>query len=275
VQLPNGLVRQYSLTNGPGQTDHYAIAVKRADPSTGGSQALHENLRVGDLLASSAPRNNFTLRRDAEHTHLIAGGIGLTPLLAMARALHHMERPFTLHHFAADESELLFKDELQSMSGNYRTHIALDASQTATRLAELLCSPDEHQHLYLCGPAPMLQCARDTATALHWPDQNVHFEYFQNLETRDDSATFDVHLARSGMTLNVPAGQSLLSVLRKNGVALASSCEQGACGTCRVAVLDGTPDHQDVYLSDSEKARNDCLMSCVSRARSDKLTLDL
>ncbi len=275
VQLPNGLVRQYSLINGPGETDHYAIAVKREAASRGGSQALHEQLRVGDLLASSVPRNNFTLRRDAEHTHLIAGGIGLTPLLAMARALHHMGRPYTLHHFAAQDTELLFQSELQAMSGEYLCHVGLTPSQTAATMAELLATPDAHQHLYLCGPAPMLQCARDTAAACQWPEHTVHFEYFSNPEARDDSSAFEVDLARSGLSLNVPAGQSLLSVLRENGVTLPSSCEQGACGTCRVTVLDGTPDHQDVYLSESEKARGDCLMSCVSRARSQKLTLDL
>ncbi len=275
VHLPNGLVRQYSLINGPGQTDHYAIAVKLSLPSTGGSQALHEHLREGDLLATSAPRNNFTLRRDAEHTHLVAGGIGLTPLLAMARALHHMGRPYTLHHFVSQESELFFQDELQTLSGSYHAHIGLNPSQTAVRLADILASPAEHQHLYLCGPAPMLQCARTTAADLNWQDHTVHFEYFANPEERDDSSSFDVDLARSGLTLNVPAGQSLLAVLREHGVTLPSSCEQGACGTCRVAVLQGTPDHQDVYLSDAEKARGDCLMSCVSRARSNKLTLDL
>ena len=275
VHLPGGLVRQYSLINGPGQTDHYAIAVKRSEPSTGGSKALHEDIRMGDVLATSAPRNNFTLRRDAVHTHLIAGGIGLTPLLAMARALHHMGRPYTLHHFVSQETELLFQEELQDTSGSYHVHIDLNPSQTAAKLAELLSHPAEHHHLYLCGPSPMLQCARETATAFEWPDHNVHFEYFQNLEERDDSTSFDVDLARSGLSLNVPAGQSLLAALRNHGITLPSSCEQGACGTCRVTVLEGTPDHQDVYLNDLEKARGDCLMSCVSRARSDKLILDL
>ena len=275
VHLPNGLIRQYSLINGPGQTDHYAIAVKRSNDSSGGSLTLHDNVRLGDLLAISTPRNNFTLRRDAEHTHLIAGGIGLTPLLAMSRALHHMGRPYTLHHFISHESEHLFQDELQAMNEHCQIHVGLTPSETAHKLAQLLAHPGEHQHLYLCGPAPMLQCARETAVAFQWPDHNVHFEYFQNPEARDDSSAFMVELARSGLTLNVPAGQSLLAVLREQGITLPSSCEQGACGTCKVTVLDGEPEHQDVYLSDSEKARGDCLMSCVSRARSDKLTLDL
>lgn len=275
VHLPNGLVRQYSLINGPGQTDHYAIAVRCLNDSSGGSQALHETVRVGDLLATSAPRNNFTLRRDAEHTHLIAAGIGLTPLLSMARALHHSGRPFTLHHLVSNEADLIFQHELQAMHGDYHPHVGMSPTETALKLAELLAVADEHHHLYLCGPPPMLQCARETATAFGWPDRNVHFEYFTNPEERDDSSAFAVELARSGLSLAIPPGQSLLEVLRGNGIAVPSSCEQGACGTCRVAVLDGTPDHQDVYLSDVEKARGDCLMSCVSRARSPKLTLDL
>lgn len=275
VHLPNGLVRQYSLTNGPGQTDHYAIAVKCVHDSSGGSRALHDNVRVGDLIATSLPRNNFTLRRDAEHTHLIAGGIGLTPLLAMARTLHHSARPFTLHHFVADQSELIYREELQNLRGDYHGHIGMSAQQTTVKLAELLAVPNDYHQLYLCGPAPMLQTARDTATAFGWADRNVHFEYFSNPEAVDDSSAFVVELARSGLTLDIPPGRSLLEVLRENGVMLPSSCEQGACGTCRVSVLRGTPEHQDVYLSDVEKARGDCLMSCVSRARSEKLTLDL
>ncbi|ASJ76787.1 Rieske 2Fe-2S domain-containing protein [Granulosicoccus antarcticus] len=275
VHLPEGLIRQYSLINGPGQTDHYAIAVKETADSAGGSSALHHNIRVGDLLATSAPRNNFTLRRDAEHTMLLAGGIGLTPLLSMARALNKMARPFTLHYFVTTEDQIMFRDELESLHGDVQFHIGLDPQQTEQKLATLLANPPAHHHLYLCGPGPMMDCARDTASSRGWADNTVHFEYFKNLTTLDDSSSFVVELARSGLTLQVPAGESLLTTLRHNGVAVPSSCEQGSCGTCRVNVLEGEPDHQDVYLSQSEQARGDCLMSCVSRARSEKLVLDL
>ena len=275
VHLPIGLIRQYSLINAPGQTDHYAIAVKQIDNSTGGSNALHDTIKVGDLLATSAPRNNFTLRRDAEHTVLIAGGIGLTPLLSMARALDKMARAFTLHYFVGNENEIMFKNELEAMQGNVVFHTGLNPTRTEQKLATLLANPPNHHHVYLCGPGPMMNSARATASAQGWADSAIHFEYFKNTQTLNDSTGFVVELARSGLTLDIPAGESLLTTLRHNGVSMPSSCEQGACGTCRITVLDGEPDHQDVYLSQSEKARGNCLMSCVSRARSSKLVLDL
>ncbi len=275
VHLPNGVVRQYSLINGPGQTDHYAIAVKRLEDSSGGSHALHDSLKVGDVLAASIPHNNFTLRRDAEHTHLIAGGIGLTPLLSMARALDHAGLPFTLHHFVATDDEVLMREELGHMNGCVHWHVGQDTEHTRTTISRLLQTPKEHQHVYLCGPGPMLNFARTTASDNGWPDASIHFEYFKNSEVVDDTSAFSVELARSGLSLQVPAGQSLLSVLRENNVGVQSSCEQGACGTCRVEVLEGEPDHQDVYLSDTEKAQGKCMMSCVSRARSGRLVLDL
>lgn len=275
VHLPNGLIRQYSLINGPGQTDHYAIAVKQLKDSTGGSLALHTSLKIGDVLACSIPRNNFTLRRDAELTVLVAGGIGITPLLSMARALHHSQLPFVLHYFVATEQDIIYKQELDSMSGAIHFHTALSIEQTTQTLEGILKTAVENHHLYICGPAPMISSAQTIATLNHWPDGNVHFEYFKNTQTIDASSSFTVELAKSGLTLSVPAGESLLSVLRENNVAVASSCEQGACGTCRVAVIDGEPDHQDVYLSDSEKREGAYMMSCVSRAKSDKLILDL
>ena len=275
VYLPNGMIRQYSLINGPGQTDHYSIAVKHVAHSTGGSEAMHTTLKTGDVIAASPPRNNFSLRRDAQHTYLIAGGIGITPLLSMARALHQAKLPFSLHYFAAAETDVIFKPELDSLFGTVQYHIALSAEQVQTTLREQLKTSDPHHHVYLCGPAAMLSAARKIASEQGWADSHVHFEYFKNTTETHTRSSFKVDLARSGLSLSVPAGKTLLEVLRENHVAVPSSCEQGACGTCRVSVLNGIPDHQDVYLNAAEKARGDCLMSCVSRASSDALVLDL
>jgi len=275
VHLQNAMIRQYSIINGPGESDHYTIAVKKLDNSTGGSKAIHESLKVGDIVATSVPRNNFPLRRDAEHTVLVAGGIGITPLLSMARALNKARLPFSFHHFVSTESDRLFIDELQQMNALVEVHIGLDPQDTQAQLSELLKTPVEHQHVYLCGPGPMLAFARQYASENGWPDTSIHVEFFKNTEMLDDSRAFTVELARSGLSLDVPAGTSLLSVLNANNVGVPSSCEQGACGTCRVVVLEGQPDHQDVHLSDAEKAQNNCLMSCVSRACSDRLVLDL
>ena len=275
ISLPNGMINQYSLINGPGQTNHYAVAVKELPDSKGGSQALHHTVRVGDVLATSVPRNNFTLRRDAEHTLLIAGGIGITPLLSMARALHHSGLSYSLHHFVTSDSDALFKEELEAMFGTFHLHTGLDAAATCAELKLLLASPVPHHHIYLCGPEPMLSAGRQIAAEHGWNDNTIHFEYFGNAKQQDTSKAFTVELAKSGLSLDIPSGVTLLDTLMDNNISVPSSCRQGACGTCKVTVIDGEPDHQDVYLSDTDKARSDCMMSCVSRARSEKLVLDL
>ncbi|MFK7893944.1 MAG: Rieske 2Fe-2S domain-containing protein [Granulosicoccus sp.] len=275
VHLPNGLVRQYSLTNGPGQTDCYRIAVKHEAQSRGASAHIHEHLKTGDLLAISEPRNNFPLRRDALNTRLIAGGIGITPLISMAQAMSHTGQPFELHYFVQADSHVAFSDILSDYGEQVTVYVGLDASKTQDQLVSVLGNYKSATHCYVCGPAPMLDATRLIARQQHWPDEAVHFEYFSNTTSRDNEGAFEVSLARSGLTLQVPAGKTLLSVLREHGIPVPSSCEKGACGTCRITVLDGVPRHQDVYLNEVERQRADCMMSCVSRAKSSSLTLDI
>ena len=275
LHLPNGLVRQYSITNGPGEQSSYVIGVKREASSRGGSVAIHETLRVGDVVAISEPRNNFPLRRDATHTILVAGGIGVTPLLAMARALARQRLSYELHVFARSEGHLPFAAELAALGEPVRLHLGLDPAETGEALAGITASPGFARHLYICGPGPMLERARELAATAGWADEAVHFEYFRNDRPIDDSTGFVVDLARSALTLDVPAGRSLLEVLRENGVAATSSCEQGACGTCLTRVLEGVPEHQDVYLNESEKRSNTVMLTCVSRARTPRLVLDI
>lgn len=275
VHMPNGLIRQYSLVNGPGETDGFVIGVKLEPESAGGSLCMHEAVREGDVLAVSEPRNNFTLRRDATRSLLIAGGIGITPLLSMARTLDHGDLGYELHYFAQNEEQVAFRDILDGLGDRVRLHLGLGAAETGAALDRLLAGREDRMHVYLCGPGPMLEAARRAAEQQGWPDEAVHFEYFANPNKIDDSSSFEIDLARSCMTLQVAAGRTILEVLRENGVDLPSSCEQGACGTCAVPVLEGQPDHQDVYLSDAEKAAGDRIMTCVSRAGSDRLVLDI
>ncbi|WP_010142402.1 Rieske 2Fe-2S domain-containing protein [Oceanicola sp. S124] len=275
VALPNGLLRQYSLVNAPGETDRYVIGIKREAQSTGGSAAIHDSLAEGDLLAISEPRNNFTLRRDAEETVLIAGGIGVTPLLSMAAALRDEGLPFTLHYFAASAETLAFGERLALLGERMVPYLGLDAAQTTLALQGILKGPGADRQVYVCGPAPMLDAARATAAEAGWPEAAVHFEYFANTREIDTSSSFRIELARSALSLEVPAGRSILSVLQEAGVAPPSSCSQGACGTCMVRLLEGEPDHQDVYLTGAEKAAGEKILTCVSRAKSDRLILDL
>jgi ferredoxin-NADP reductase/nitrite reductase/ring-hydroxylating ferredoxin subunit len=275
LHLPNGEVRQYSLTNGPGESANYIIGVKRETPSLGGSHCLHDLVREGDVLAISEPRNNFPLRRDAIRTLFIAGGIGITPLLAMAQTLHHSSLVYELHYFVPSEENLAFPERLAALGSSMRTHIGLSPDMTRDRIRELLSSYRPRMHVYVCGPSAMMDATRGIASECGWPESAVHFEYFKNNRTIDDSTSFEVALARSCVTIAVPPGKSILQAARERGVDIASSCEQGACGTCMATVLDGDPDHQDVYLNDAERRSGTKIITCVSRAKSARLVLDL
>lgn len=275
VRLPIGITRQYSLTNGPGELDKYKIGVKLEQMSSGGSKYIHETLSDGEILEISIPRNNFPLRRDSTRTVLIAGGIGVTPLLAMAQVLQKQELNYKLHYFAQSDDHLAFREIVDYLGENCIRHIGLSAEDTLAKVSESLGQHQKSENLYVCGPGPMLEASRRIAADLGWPDESIHFEYFKNTKIISHESSFEIELARSALTLRVPAGTTVLQVLRDNGIVIPSSCEQGACGTCIVKVLDGQPEHQDVYLSDSEKKRGDRMLTCVSRALSNRITLDV
>ena len=299
VHLPNGLVRQYSLTNGPGLTGVYRIGVKLEAEGRGGSRHMHESVHEGDVLGVSAPRNNFPLRRDAARTVLIAGGIGITPLLAMAQTLDRQGPAWELHYFVRSHDHIAFGEMLTPLRTTGRwwryrrgdnhlavgemlaplagvtTYVGLSPDETGDELASIVRRHGPRHHAYVCGPGPMIDATRAIAAEAGWPTESIHFEYFKNEAARDDSSAFDVTLARRNLTVRIEAGASLLDGLRNAGVDLPSSCEQGACGTCVAPVLDGEPDHQDVYLKASERAAGDRLLTCVSRARGGHLVLDL
>ena len=275
VHMPNYLVRQYSLINGPGQTRHYTIGVKREANSSGGSHYMVDSLPEGGKVDISEPRNNFPLRRDALETILIAGGIGITPLLSMARLLDHANLPYKLHFFAQSENHVAFSEVLSKLGRAVVLHLGHGVDQTKKSLHDILSNYQKRMHVYICGPTPMLEAARVTALKVGWPDEAVHFEYFKNPNTIDDSSEFEIALARSCLTLKVPSGKTIVEILRYNNVAISTSCEQGACGTCIIDVLEGEPDHQDVYLREFEKTSQKKIISCVSRAKSKRLVLDI
>jgi vanillate monooxygenase ferredoxin subunit len=276
VHLAPGLVRQYSLCNGPGDAGHYRIAVKREPASRGGSSRMHE-LRAGDLLTIGAPRNHFALAVGDGPCLLVAGGIGITPLLSMARHLRASGRPFELLYFTRGIADTAFHEELSApgFAGRVSFHDALEPQAVRAYLRRRLWERPDGAQLYLCGPRPFMDLVEDVAAAT-WPPASVHLEYF----AADASATaggcgFVVRLARSGRELAVGPEQRVIEVLAAAGVAIDTSCEQGVCGTCLTGVLDGTPDHRDVFLTDAEKAAGDTFCPCVSRSHSPALVLDL
>ncbi len=275
VHLPTGDVRQYSVVNAPGDGNGYVIGVKREPQSRGGSVCLHDVVREGDVLAVSEPRNNFPLRRDADLTLLLAGGIGVTPLLAMAGTLHHQGLPFRMHYFAQGPEHFAFPERLAVLGDSAVRHGGLSPAATQERLTELLADRRAGAQLYVCGPGPMIETVRRVAADHGWPESRVHFEYFKNANEIAKDTRFELALARSCLTVDVEPGQTILEAIRGAGVDMPSSCEQGACGTCVASVIEGEPVHQDVYLNAGERASRQTIITCVSRCASARLVLDI
>ena len=278
LHLAPGLVRQYSLCNGPEDPGRYRIAVKKEPDSRGGSSTMHSTIEVGSSIDIGEPRNNFALKPGGGPTLLIAGGIGITPILSMLRHLLQSGSEFALHYFTRSIAHTAFHDELsqRELSSKVSFHYATEPDAVRASLRKLLWHRASDAELYLCGPRPFMDLVESIAAAT-WPPEAVHLEYF----TADPTAlagprdTFMIRLARTGGDFVVAADRSIVDVVRAAGVAIETSCEQGVCGTCLTGVLSGTPDHRDVFLSDQERDAGDKIMCCVSRARSEVLELDL
>ncbi len=272
LHLPNGLVRQYSIANAQDERDRYVLGVKRDAAGRGGSRFLHDDLRVGTVLEVGGPRNNFPLVEAASHSVLIAGGIGITPIVSMVARLRSLARPWELHYAARRRSEAAFLDELLAGDGHVRLHV--DEEQGGVLdVARIVGTAPEKAHLYCCGPTPMLEAF--TAAASSRPAERVHLEYFSSSIAPAVESGFIVELARSKLRIEIPPGQTILDTLRARGLKVQSSCEQGICGSCETRVLAGQPDHRDLLLSDAEKATNEVMMICCSGSRSPILVLDL
>jgi vanillate O-demethylase ferredoxin subunit len=278
VEIRPGLVRQYSLCALPAGDGRYRIGVLRDPASRGGSVALH-GLDVGAPLRIGAPRNQFTLAPGAHETLLLAGGIGVTPLLCMAEALHRDARSFSLHYCARSAARAAFLPLLAAAPYAARVRRYFDDGADTQRLdiAAVLAGAAPGSHLYVCGPGGFMAWVLEAAERAAWPAARVHREYFKAepiVQPAGDRA-FHIRLARSGRVLEVPADRSIVAVLRAHGVELPISCEAGVCGTCLTGVLAGEPDHRDLYLTAAEHDRGDQMLPCCSRARSDLLVLDL
>ena len=278
VDLPDGLTRPYSLVNGPAERDAYHIAVKREPNSRGGSRVLHERVAVGDSLGIAGPRNHFPLDRNATRHVLLAGGIGITPLYSMARHLLEAGSDFELRYFTRSPDQTAFHRELSApeFAGKVAFHYALEAVALRALLRELLRVRPGRAHLYICGPRPFMDLVEDLAKA-SWPDDAVHREYFgaDPAASSGPRAAFEVELARSRRTIAVSAEKTILEALAEAGVRVVSSCSQGVCGTCITGLLGGAPDHRDAFLSEKERKACDRIMLCVSRAKGERLVLDL
>lgn len=275
IQVPNGLIRKYSLCNDPNDTSRYVITVKRDANGQGGSMSMVDDAKVGDIMATSLPDNAFPLVENASSYIFIAGGIGITPILSMIRSFGELPpAPWKLYYFTQSPETTAFIDELTSpeLRRNVVIHHDFGDPSKSYDLWPVLERPKSGAHIYCCGPRGLMEGVRDMAG--HWTRSNVHFESFNDGGgVRPDDKPFIVKLAKSGKTFEVPVGQTILSVLREGGCDVRASCESGTCGTCRTRMLTGEADHRDMVLMPEEMDSQ--IMVCVSRAKSPEIVLDL
>ncbi len=276
LHLPGAMLRNYSLMSDSRDTHRYVVAVGLDANTRGGSKYIHHDLRVGQVIPISAPRNHFPLVEDAPHVVLIAGGIGITPMVCMARRLAAIGRPYEIYVAARNHQRAAFLEDLRALGGPVHTHFDSDHGGAPLAMAPIIASAPAGTHFYCCGPGPML-AAFETATA-GLPDGFAHVEYFKAREQPASAAApgaFTLTLAKSGKTIEVAANQTILEALLANGIEADYSCQDGVCGTCETKIVAGVADHRDSLLSKSERESNKTLMICVSRCAGDHLTIDL
>ncbi|WP_342377336.1 PDR/VanB family oxidoreductase [Myxococcus stipitatus] len=281
VRVPGreSVLRSYSLCNDAEETHRYVIAVQRDARGRGGSRAMHERVREGDVLVVSAPRNDFPLLFARSYV-LVAGGIGITPLLSMARQLQRTGADYTLYYCARAPERAAFHALLSTAPFADRVRFHFDGGEPEKGLdvSGLLATRKPGTRLYCCGPSGLMKAVRDASARHRWPWEKVHFESFNadgvSAASGKEDMDFEVAIRSTGQVLSVPRDQSLLNVLRRNGVRVPSDCEAGTCGTCVTRVCEGQPEHRDSFFQ-QEPAGDGRMLVCVSRARSKRLVLDL
>jgi ferredoxin-NADP reductase len=275
VRLPDGsdAERHYSLLSDPDNREFYEIGVLAEPGGRGGSLYLHEQIKEGDVMESRMPENEFPMATGANHSVLIAGGIGITPILSMLHRLTSEGRSFAMHYSARTHSEFALRDRIAEIADDsVHFYASRDPRGQRLDLRRLLSTQRPGVHVYVCGPRRMISAVRETAAELDWPSAQIHFESF-GAEPSADDGPIRVHLTKSNRMLTVPAERSILDTLLDAGVNVAHDCKRGECRMCATRVLDGKPDHRDLCLNPEERISSMCV--CVSRALGEELQLDL
>jgi vanillate O-demethylase ferredoxin subunit len=277
VEVSPGVVRQYSLCNDPSEQHRYLIGVLRDPQSRGGSAAVHAQLQEGQTIRISPPRNHFPLV-PGKPALLLAGGIGVTPILCMAERLAHSGGVFQMHYCARSPERMAFRQRIADAPFATQVHLHYDDGEAGQKLdlPAVLAAHSADTHLYVCGPGGFIDFVTTSAKDAGWSDERVHFEYFaaKAVDTSGDQS-FEVQVASTGKVYVVGEQDSIVSVLEADGVEIATSCQQGICGACITRVLDGQPDHRDQVLSDKERQVEHWFTPCCSRSLSARLVLDI
>lgn len=272
LSLPIGLVRSYSLINAQAERHRYVIAVQKDRASRGGSRWVHENIRAGDVVTVNGPRNNFALEEAAQRTLLLAGGIGITPILCMIARLDALGRDWQLIYCSRRRDGTAFLEHLRKKN-QVRFNFDEEPGGKMLDIAAVVAAAPANTHFYCCGPLPMLSAFEEATRNL--PRERVHVEYFTAKTPPSVEGGFTVVLAKRGLSLTVPSGKTILDTLRDHGVDAPHSCTEGVCGTCETRVLEGVPDHRDLILTEAERASNKTMLICCSGSKSERLVLDL
>ncbi len=274
VRVPNGLIRKFSLCSDPADRSCFGVAVKRESTGRGGSISLIDGTKVGDTLMVSRAVNDFGLPQRGDNFIFIAGGIGVTPMVSMIHALkRHPEKKFKLYYLSRSPDMTAFREELGApeLQDNVVIHYDNGDPSKSYDLRPVVAERKNREHLYCCGPRALMEAVREMTA--HWTPTSIHMEAFSDADAhRPGDKAFTVRLAKSGETIEVPAGVTIMEALRAKGHEVPSSCETGTCGTCKVKLLAGEADHRDLFLTEKDRADN--IMICVSRAKSAELVLD-
>ncbi|WP_284075884.1 PDR/VanB family oxidoreductase [Acinetobacter pittii] len=275
VHLPNGMVRQYSLCQNPNDEGKFRLGILRDPESRGGSISAFDEIKDGMQIQVSEPKNLFPLLK-AKHSVLIGGGIGITPLITMAYQLAHEGESFELHYCGASPEKCAFVDEIKNgeLAKHTTFHFKSEGASHRAFFESAIKDIDLESHIYTCGPVGFMDWVINLATTHDFPEQQIHKEYFQ-VETDTSGDSFEVVAERSGKIIMVEAGETILQALAKEGIDIEMSCEQGVCGTYMCDVIEGEPDHRDVYFTDEEKASNEQILVCCSRSKTPRLVLDI
>lgn len=275
VYLPNGMIRQYSLCQNPQQQGVFRLGILNDPESRGGSLSAFTEIKDGMQIQVSAPRNLFPLSH-AKHSVLIGGGIGITPLITMAYQLLQEDASFELHYCGKSAKNSAFVDEIKTgvLAAHTHFHFKDEGANHRNFFENSLKHIDQATHIYTCGPNGFMDWVINLAKTQNLPDKQIHKEYFQ-VETDLTGDAFEVVAQRSGKIIMVSSDETILSALAREGINIEMSCEQGVCGTCMCDVIEGEPDHRDVYFTDEEKADNEQILVCCSRSKSSRLVLDI
>ena len=270
-------VNAYSLINGPEQSTAFHIAVLKETDGECGSYFMHYTPRIGDRLYIQPPKNDFPLAENVAHSILIAGGIGITPIMSMARALHAADDSFEMHYTARTRTHMAFKEQVAELAGNDGYfYCSREEPPTKLNLSNILAEPKAGTHIYVCGPKALIEAVIAIAEIKGWPKEQTHFELFGNPSAKQkNDQPIEVTLRKSGKTIQVAKDQSVLDALLDAGVTVGFSCKRGECASCKVPVLEGEIDHRDIVLDSYEKKAGNVMCSCVSRVKGNRLVLDL